>query len=138
MSRKNNIPEVNSPDKKSSHIKDKDFQIVSNIDVKEDEYESMRASTIEDSINLDKAEIKQSKVFGSYVAYTITNKKNEKFERRFNDFVSLRKVLVDNYPGCYIPKIPEKWQGPANRKLGAIIYEEISPSQTRPTRGSGI
>ena len=35
-------------------------------------------------------------------------------------------------------EIPEKWQGPANRRLGVITYEDISPSQTRPTRGSGI
>ncbi len=35
-------------------------------------------------------------------------------------------------------EIPEKWHGPANRSLGVIIHEVISPSQTRPTRGSGI
>jgi hypothetical protein len=35
-------------------------------------------------------------------------------------------------------EIPEKWKGPANRKLGMITAENILPSQHRPTRGDGL
>jgi len=35
-------------------------------------------------------------------------------------------------------EIPEKWKGQANRKLGYITNEHISPSQGRPTRGDGL
>ncbi len=35
-------------------------------------------------------------------------------------------------------EIPEKWKGVANRRLGVITNEDISPSQGRPTRGDGL
>jgi len=41
----------------------------------------------------------------------MTNTEDEKVERSFNDFVLLRKALVHNFPGWYIPKIPEKRVG---------------------------
>lgn len=83
--------------------------MVSNFEMEEDELENLQSQT-EEVINLDKAELKQN-MFGSYITYTMTNNKNEKIERKYNDFVLLRKAFVQNFPGCYIPKIPEKRMG---------------------------
>jgi len=67
--------------------------------------------TTEEVMNLDTAEVKQNKMFGSYITYTMVNTKNERIDRKFNDFVLLRKAFVHNFPGWYIPKIPEKRYG---------------------------
>lgn len=48
---------------------------------------------------------------GSHIIYKIQSKGPEgSFEvsRRYNDFVTLRKLLGKNWPGCYIPQIPSK------------------------------
>lgn len=48
---------------------------------------------------------------GSVVKYSVTGQDSEgRFEtqRRFNEFFTLRKVLNERWPGCYIPCIPEK------------------------------
>ena len=65
----------------------------------------------DESTSLDKAELKHKGVFGSYVTYTIINGQGEKIDRKFNDFLLLRKILIQNFPGCYIPKIPDKRLG---------------------------
>ena len=35
-------------------------------------------------------------------------------------------------------EVPEKWRGIANRRLGVITNEDVSPSQGRPTKGEGL
>jgi hypothetical protein len=47
----------------------------------------------------------------SHVVYKISGRDPEgEFEvlRRYKDFVNLREILVKEWPGCYIPKIPPK------------------------------
>jgi sorting nexin-1/2/sorting nexin-4 len=54
--------------------------------------------------------IKPNKV-GSVVKYTVQGHDSHgAFEvvRRFNEFLALRNSLVERWPGCYIPCIPEK------------------------------
>ena len=43
-----------------------------------------------------------------FVTYTLRNGKDEDIERRYSEFYMLRKVLVRNFPGCYIPNVPGK------------------------------
>jgi hypothetical protein len=48
---------------------------------------------------------------GSVIKYSVVGQDSEgRFEsqRRFNEFYTLRKVLKERWPGCYIPCIPEK------------------------------
>ena len=48
---------------------------------------------------------------GTHIVYKIHGKDPEgEFEtaRRYKDFAELRKILVENWPGCYIPQIPGK------------------------------
>lgn len=104
-----------SPKKISTQIKDKDFTLVTDFQPEEDDDLENIQIQHEETINLDNYELKNKvisthyfQVFGSYVSYSMTNGKNEKIERKFNDFVLLRKAFVHNFPGCYIPKIPEK------------------------------
>lgn len=79
------------------------FTLVSDFQGENDEvYDNENA--MEEVVNLDMDMTK----LGSY---TMTNAKHEKFERKFNDFILLRKALVHNFPGCYIPKIPDKRLG---------------------------
>lgn len=87
-----------SPQKYSSHIKDKDFTLVSNFQVEEDDLDNIEGHP-EEVVSLTNAELKQNKLFGSSVTYTMVNTKNEKIERKFNDFVLLRKAFVHNFPG---------------------------------------
>jgi sorting nexin-1/2 len=50
-------------------------------------------------------------ISGSHVIYKIHGKDSEgKFEvlRRYRDFISIRSLLLINWPGCYIPQIPPK------------------------------
>lgn len=49
--------------------------------------------------------------FGSVIKYRVTGQDSEgKFEilRRYKEFDALYKTLIDRWPGCYIPAIPEK------------------------------
>ena len=92
--------------KRSSTTSESELISTNEIDlVQEDEFQSFY---IDESATLDKAELKQNRLFGSYVTYTIINSQGEKIERKYNDFLLLRKVLVNNFPGWYIPKIPDK------------------------------
>lgn len=46
-----------------------------------------------------------------HIKYTVTGEDSEgNFEatRRFNEFFTLRKVLLERWPGIYIPALPEK------------------------------
>lgn len=48
---------------------------------------------------------------GSVIKYSVVGQDADgRFEcqRRFNEFFTLRKVLTERWPGCYIPCIPEK------------------------------
>jgi hypothetical protein len=50
-------------------------------------------------------------VNGSYVAYLIVGK--DRFgtfegKRRYNEFFLIRKYLVKNWPGIYVPAVPDK------------------------------
>jgi len=48
---------------------------------------------------------------GSVIKYTVTGVDSEgKFEvqRRYKEFDALRLALLDRWPGCYVPAIPEK------------------------------
>ena len=48
---------------------------------------------------------------GSVVKYNVTGIDSEgKFEvqRRYKEFDALRLTLLDRWPGCYVPSIPEK------------------------------
>jgi len=48
---------------------------------------------------------------GQVIKYTVTGQDSEgKFEtlRRYKEFEALQKTLVDRWPGCYVPAIPEK------------------------------
>lgn len=52
-----------------------------------------------------------SKYKGKHIMYKIFGSDQAgDFEslRRYNDFLSLRSLLVTNWPGCYIPKLPPK------------------------------
>ena len=102
---------VSAPRRQSTHATDNGLTLVSNYESKEEDVEFMHNKNIDEVMNLDKAELKQNKVFGSYVTYTMTNNQGEKIERKFNDFVLLRKAFAHNFPGWYIPKIPEKRMG---------------------------
>lgn len=84
-------------------IEDKDFKIVSNFQGEEDEFEQPETEKV-DIVNI---EIDFTKS-GIYVMDTT---KSKNIERSFSDFSLLRKALVQNFPGCYIPKIPEKRAG---------------------------
>jgi hypothetical protein len=45
----------------------------------------------------------------NYIAYQVTTKPFDYMvRRRFNDFMWLRTLLVKEYPGFYIPPLPEK------------------------------
>jgi hypothetical protein len=45
----------------------------------------------------------------AYIAYEILTKPfNYKVQRRYNDFIWLRTILQKEYPGFYIPPLPEK------------------------------
>lgn len=49
--------------------------------------------------------------FRKYVMYTISGSDNlGSFEayRRYKDFIRLRNLLVEHWPGCFIPYIPPK------------------------------
>lgn len=82
--------------------------IVSNDEAHDEELEYMYSKTISETVGLDKAEFKQNKMFGTSVTYIMKNSQGEKVERNFNDFALLRKAFAHNFPGLYIPKIPEK------------------------------
>ena len=48
---------------------------------------------------------------GKVTKYTVTGRDNNgewTCQRRFNEFEALQKCLVERWPGCYIPAIPEK------------------------------
>jgi sorting nexin-4 len=48
---------------------------------------------------------------GRYVVYKITGVDNEGYftgNRRYNEFYLLRQVLIQNFPGIYIPAVPGK------------------------------
>jgi len=40
--------------------------------------------------------------------------------RRFSNFDDFRKILIERYPGLYIPPVPPKMQD----KKGALVLEE--------------
>ena len=83
--------------KRSSTTSESELISTNEIDlVQEDEFQSFY---VDESATLDKAELKQNRLFGSYVTYTIINSQGEKIERKYNDFLLLRKVLVNNFPG---------------------------------------
>lgn len=83
--------------KRSSTTSESELISTNEIDlVQEDELQSFY---VDESATLDKAELKQNRLFGSYVTYTIINSQGEKIERKYNDFLLLRKVLVNNFPG---------------------------------------
>jgi sorting nexin-1/2 len=49
--------------------------------------------------------------YGNVIKYTISGVDSEgKFEiqRRYKEFDSLHNALLDRWPGCYVPAIPEK------------------------------
>lgn len=55
--------------------------------------------------------VKDPVAVGSIIKYSVTgidSQGNWQTQRRYNEFETLRKVLVDRWPGCYIPSIPEK------------------------------
>lgn len=48
---------------------------------------------------------------GTHTVYKITGKDPEgpfSVYRRYKEFASIRKILTENWPGCYIPQIPGK------------------------------
>lgn len=48
---------------------------------------------------------------GSVIKYTVCGQDSKgswQVQRRYNEFEALRASLVDRWPGCYIPSIPEK------------------------------
>ena len=87
------------PKHQNSNSTDNGLTLVSNYEAKDEDLEFMHNKNIDEVMNLDKAELKQNKVFGSYVTYTMTNNQGEKIERKFNDFVLLRKAFAHNFPG---------------------------------------
>ena len=90
---------VSAPRKRSTTVADNGLTLVSNYESRDEDVEFMHNKNIDEVMNLDKAELKQNKVFGSYVTYTMTNNQGEKIERKFNDFVLLRKAFAHNFPG---------------------------------------
>lgn len=45
----------------------------------------------------------------NYINYTITTKPFKyQVNRRYSDFLWLRNILVRDFPGCYIPPLPQK------------------------------
>lgn len=45
----------------------------------------------------------------NYTYYTIKTKPfNYEVQRRYSDFLWLRDILVRDFPGCYIPPLPQK------------------------------
>ena len=58
--------------------------------------------------------------------------------RDLRDNVSQPVKLSLGFDYVQPQEIPEKWQGPANRRLGLITSEYIVPSQGRPTKGDGL
>lgn len=58
--------------------------------------------------------------------YTVTGEDNlGDFEakRRYNEFELLRSSLVERWPGCYVPYIPEKAGMTQDNKKGNFIEE---------------
>jgi hypothetical protein len=52
-----------------------------------------------------------SKYKGKHIIYRVFGSDpNGEYEsqRRYNDFLTLRVILVSQWPGCYIPKLPPK------------------------------
>ena len=55
--------------------------------------------------------VKDPVAVGSVIKYTVTGVDSQgqfQTQRRYNEFETLRRVLTDRWPGCYIPAIPEK------------------------------
>jgi hypothetical protein len=53
--------------------------------------------------------IKTSLFKNNYIAYEIRTKPFDYIvRRRFNDFMWLRNILVKEYPGFFVPPLPEK------------------------------
>lgn len=56
-------------------------------------------------------DVKDPVAVGSVIKYTVAGKDSQgdfTTQRRYNEFLSLRKIFTDRWPGCYIPAIPEK------------------------------
>lgn len=45
--------------------------------------------------------------------------------RRYNDFFELHEVLVQKWPGCYLPPIPEKVLGSGNDQETVLIRKRL-------------
>lgn len=53
-------------------------------------------------------ESKSNTLFGEHMTFTLKNKDGEKVERSIKDFQNFWKIIVENYPGLFVPNFPEK------------------------------
>jgi len=69
-------------------------------DVKDEVEQVASAFTVRDPVKV-----------GKVTKYTVTGRDSKgewTCQRRFNEFEALAKKMVERWPGCYIPSIPEK------------------------------
>lgn len=84
----------------------KGFEIKTESTILEEETSYVNQQITE--ININQQDPKQGKVFGDVASYQITNPDGKQVTRTFKDFQMMRKAIVINYPGLFVPKFPDK------------------------------